>query len=137
MIRKYVTLLSWGTSLQWTKKHVSISSMYMREWTRVFFVHYREVPQDNKVTYFQIIYDIQPQKKDTHRVHITVGGVKLTQYGPVSTPTKYLTTAKLHWNIVLSIPNARYHIVEFKNFYLSNPISNKEYYKIAINIIPQ
>ena len=51
---------------------------YIEGMDTCFFVHCREVPQDNKVTYFRIIYDIQPQKKDTHRVHITVGGVKLT-----------------------------------------------------------
>ena len=50
-----------------------------------------------------------------HRVRITVSGKKITYDGPVSTLTKYLTTTKLHWNIVLSTPDARYLIADLKN----------------------
>ena len=82
------------------------------------FVHRHEVPQDSKVTYSQILCEIRPQKKETHIVQITVGGYKVTYNSPVSTPTSYLTTSKLHWNSALSIPNGKYLIVDVKNFYL-------------------
>ena len=50
------------------------------------FILRHEVTQDIKVSYCRIIYEIIPHKKETHRVIITVGGYKLTYYGPVSNP---------------------------------------------------
>ena len=103
----------------------------------MFFIHSREVPQYIKVNYLCIVCDIQPQKKGIYWVHITVGTEKSIDNGPVSTPTADLMTAKVHWNSVLSTPNAKYLIVEVKNFYLNNPINNKEFHKKAINLTPQ
>ena len=37
----------------------------------------------------------------------------------------------------MSTPEAKYLIVYVNNSYLNNPMKNKEYYKIAINLIPQ
>ena len=72
-----------------------------------FFIHMHDVPQDRKVTYIHIVCKIRPQKKETHRLLLTVGGDKLTYDGPVSTPTIYLTTSKIHWNSVLSTPDRK------------------------------
>ena len=47
-----------------------------------------------------------------------------------------MTTAKLHWNRVLSTPDGKYLIVDVKNFYLNNPINKSEYIKIALKIPP-
>ena len=102
-----------------------------------FFVHRHDIHQDSNVTYIHIVCDIRTQKIETHRVELTVGGDKLTYDGPLSTPKEYLTTAKLHWNIVLSTPYRKYLIVDVKNFYLNNPMKKSKYYKIAIKIIPQ
>ena len=88
-----------------------------------FFVHQCKVLQDIKVTYCCIVCDIIPQKKDTQKVYIMVGGDKLTYYVLVSTPTTDLTTAKLDLNSVLSTPDAKYLIVYVKNFYLKNPMN--------------
>ena len=70
-------------------------------------------------------------------MQITVGGIKLTFYGTIYTPTSNLTTSKLHWNRVLSIPVSKHPVVDIKNFYLNNPMSKHEYYKTAISLIPQ
>ena len=102
-----------------------------------FFIHKYEVPQGRKVTYSRIVCNIRPQKNETHRVRPTVGGNKLSYEGPVSTHTADLTTAKLHWNRVLSTPDGKYLIVDVKNFYLKNPMEKEEYIKIALKIPPQ
>ena len=96
-----------------------------------FFIHRHEVPQDAKVTYCRIVCDIRPQKKETNRVLLTVGGDKLIFYGPVSTPTSDLTTSKLHWYSVISTPGAKYLVVNVKNFYLNNAMAKHEYYNIS------
>ena len=72
-----------------------------------------------------------------HIVQITVVGDKLTFEGPVSTPTSELTASKLCWNSVISTPGVKYLVVDVKNFHLNNPMSNHEYYKIALSLIPQ
>ena len=72
-----------------------------------FFIHNHEVPQCSKVTYSRIVCDIRPRKNQTHRVKLTVGGDTFSYKGPVSAPTSYLTTAKLHWNIVLYTPDGK------------------------------
>ena len=78
-----------------------------------------------------------PQKKETHRVRLKVGGDKLNFDGTVSTQTSDLTTSKLHWNSVISTLGAKYLVFDIKKFYLYNPMSKQEYYMIAISLIPQ
>ena len=73
----------------------------------MFFIHKNELPKGSKVTYSHIVCNIRPQKTKTHRVQLTVGGNKISYEGPVSTPTADLTTAKLHWNIILSTPDGK------------------------------
>ena len=65
-----------------------------------------------------------------------MGGNKISYDGPVSTPTDDLTTAKLHWNSVLSTSDGKYLIFDVKNFYLNNPMNKAEYLKIALKILP-
>ena len=64
-------------------------------------------------------------------------GDNLIYDGIVSTPPLYLTTARLHWNSVLSTSYAKYLVIDVKNFYLDNPMKKGKYYKIEIKIIPQ
>ena len=103
----------------------------------MFFIHKKEVPQDSNVTYTCIVCDIIHQNKETYIVRLTVGGKKIYHNGPLSTPTSYLTTSKLHWNSVLSTLDGKYLIVDFKNFYLKKPMKEAKYYKISIKLIPQ
>ena len=55
----------------------------------------------------------------------------------VSNPTADLTTAKLHWNSIISISYGKYPVVDVKNFYLENPMKKAKYYKIVLKLIPQ
>ena len=79
-----------------------------------FFVQRNKIPQDSKVTYFLIVYNIRPHRKETHWVHITVLGKKLFFKGPFSTPTSGLKTSKLHSNSALSTPGSKYLVVDVK-----------------------
>ena len=88
-----------------------------------FFIHKNEVPQFSKVTYSRIVCYIRHQKTKTHRVRLTVGGNKISHEGKVSTPTSYLTIAKLHWNSVLSTPYGKFFIVDVKNFYQNDQMN--------------
>ena len=72
-----------------------------------FFIHRHKVPQDAKVTYYRIVCNIWPQKKETHRVRLTLGGYILTFDVPVSIPTSDRTISKLHWNSVISTPGSK------------------------------
>ena len=72
-----------------------------------FLIHRNELSQGAKVTYVCIFYNIQPHKKETHRVRITVEGNELTFSGPLSTPTSDITTSKIHWNSVLLTPGSK------------------------------
>ena len=44
------------------------------------------------------VCDIRPQKIETHRTRLTVGGNLIEYPGEVSTPTLELTTMKMHVN---------------------------------------
>ena len=66
-----------------------------------------------------------------------MGGNKISYEGPVYTSTVDLTTAKIHWNRVLSLPDGKYLIVDVKDFYLKNAMNKVEYIKIDLKIIPQ
>ena len=72
-----------------------------------------------------------------HIVRLTVVGDKLTFYVPVFNPTSNLMTSKLHWNSVISTSGAKYTVVYGRNFYLGNPVSKHEYYKIELGLIPR
>ena len=103
----------------------------------MFFIYRHEVPNDTKVPYFCSVCDIFPQKKETQRLQITVGGEKLTFDRPVSTPKSDITTSKLHWNSVILTTGFKYLMVDFNKFYLNNIMVKHEIYNIAIVLIPQ
>ena len=94
-----------------------------------------KVPQYAKVTYFCIVSSICPQKKETHRVQLTLVGDKITFYGPVSTPTSDIKTSKIHWNSIILTLLSKYLVVDVKHIYLNNIMAKHEYYKIAISLI--
>jgi hypothetical protein len=58
----------------------------------IFFIPRQSVPKGNIVTYGRFVVDIHPNKNETHRVSLTLGG-NLVQYaGDVSTRSADLTT---------------------------------------------
>jgi hypothetical protein len=101
-----------------------------------FFIPKSNVPNDRKVTYGRIVASIRPQKKETHRTRLTVGGNRLDYPGATSTPTAKLTTAKCVLISTISIPNARFMVVDIKDFYLNTPLERYEYMRLPLAMIP-
>ena len=58
------------------------------------------------MTYGRIVCEIKPQKDETHRTIITVGGNIFDHPGEVATPTADITTAKKIINSTISTPDA-------------------------------
>ena len=91
---------------------------------------------EQKVTYGRIVASICPQKQETHRTSLTVCGNLLDYHGDTSTPTTDLTTTKIHFNSVISTPNAKFTTADIENFYLNNILPESEWMKLPISIIP-
>ena len=81
--------------------------------------------------------EIRPQKAETHRTRLTVGGNLIQFLGGVTTPTEDLITAKLIFNSLLSTKNAKFMCVDISNFYLNNPMDIYDYMKLPLDIIPE
>ena len=59
----------------------------------MLFIPKEEVPfKTKKVTYPKIVCDIRPNKAETHRTRITVGGNLLYYARTLTTPTATITT---------------------------------------------
>jgi hypothetical protein len=85
------------------------------------------IPKDQPPTYAKVVVAYRPQKDDPHCIRITAGGNKIFYPGELTTRTADMTTAKLHWNSVLSNPNAKYMCLDIGNFYLSATLDHYEY----------
>ena len=80
---------------------------------------------------------IRPQKAETHRTRLTVGGNLIIFPGDVTTPAEDLITANLIFNSVLSTENAKLICAYISDFYLDNPMNRYEYMKLPLYIIPE
>ena len=81
------------------------------------FISKHEVPFiTKKVTYGKHVCDINPDKVETHRTRLTVGGNLLDYAGVMSTPTATVTTTKFLLNSIVSTINARCITAYIKNF---------------------
>ena len=78
-----------------------------------------------------------PNKSETHRTSLTVGGNLLDYAGPLTTPTATITTAKYLFNNVVSTPHAKCIMADIKNFCLKTLLPDPEYMKINIFVVPQ
>jgi hypothetical protein len=72
--------------------------------------------------------DIRPDKTETHRVRLTVGGNLIQYPEDVSTQSSDLTTSKCLWN--------KYMCLDVKKFYFGTPMDSFEYICIPIKLIP-
>ena len=90
-----------------------------------------------KFTYGNPLVDYRPQKDDPHRIRITAGGNLITYESSPSVRTADLDTAKLHWNSVISTPNARYMCLDIKNFYLTAKLDYYKYMKMPLDLFPE
>ena len=89
------------------------------------------------VTYGIIVAKIQPQKTETHRTRLTVGGNVINFLGEVTTHTAVLITAKLIFNSVLSTKKSKFMCADITNLYLNNIMNIYEYMKLPLDIIPE
>ena len=81
--------------------------------------------KDRNSTYVRAVYNIRPQKTETHRTRIAEGGNIIYDPGDVITPTSDLTNTKLHINSAISDAKARYMCMDVKDFYLNNMIDRE------------
>ena len=88
-------------------------------------------------TYANPVVDYRPQKEDPHRIRITAGGNLITYEGNASVRTADIDTAKLHWNSVISTPDAKYMCLDIKKFYLTAALEYFEYMKIPLSLFPE
>jgi hypothetical protein len=95
-----------------------------------------QVPQDRKVTYSRIVVDIRPEKKETHRTRLIVGGNLIEYPGDVSTPTADLTTTKVLLNSTLSTSGARFMTTDIKKIDLITPLDRFEYMRLSLALLP-
>ena len=66
----------------------------------IFFVTQNAIPKGKK-TYANFVCNIKLSKTETNRVHLTVGGEKLTYDGKPSSPEINLLDLKIHLNSVI------------------------------------
>jgi hypothetical protein len=102
----------------------------------LFFIPRHAVPHGRKVTYGRLVSTIRPNKDETHRVRVTVGGDKLDFPGITTTQCASLTTTKCLLNSTISTPNAKFMVLDVKNFYYGTPMARYEYMKLPIKLIP-
>ena len=103
----------------------------------IFFIPHHEVPKDRRVTYGKKEVSIRPNKEETHRVRLTVGGDKLIFDGETATQCASLITTKLLLNSTISTPNAKFSCIDIKNMYYGTPMEKYEYMRIKYDEIPE
>jgi hypothetical protein len=101
------------------------------------FIRGSDIPKGRKVTYCSFVMDIKDHKEEKERTRLTVGGDQIEYPGDKSTRTAGLTTAKILINSVISTPNAKFLVIDIKNFYLNTPLGRFEYMVINLASLPQ
>ena len=102
----------------------------------IYLIPKEEIPfKTKKFTYPKIVCDIRPNKAETHRTRITVGGNLLDYAGTLTTPTATITTAKCLFNSVVSTPEEKIVLADINCFYLNNALPDPEYMKFHISTI--
>ncbi|KAI2513563.1 Reverse transcriptase (RNA-dependent DNA polymerase) [Fragilaria crotonensis] len=102
----------------------------------MYFIAVRDIPKHKKPTYIRVVAALRPEKSNPRRVRITVGGDRIEYDGNVSTKTADLTTVKTMLNSVISTVNGRFMTGDLKDFYLGTPMTEYEYMRIPISMIP-
>ncbi len=94
------------------------------------------IPKDRVIMYARVVVYHCPQKADPNRIRITAGENLINYPGKLTTRTANITTAKLLWNSMLSMPGAQYMTLDIKNFYLSAPLDRFEFMHIPFALFP-
>ena len=101
----------------------------------ICFINKNEFPQDRwkDVTYGRICVNYQPEKEDTYRIRLTIGGYIINYNEDCGKPTSDLLKEKLLLNRIVSTPVAKLFTVEIKNFHLDTPLPRYEYLRLKIS----
>ena len=123
-------------SVDWHKEWVKIGKItnMSKERTQYFLIPHSHVPADAKVIYANLICDLRPLSKETHRVRMTVGGDKLECDGDPSSPAVSLLNTKIFFNSGISDAHkgAKFTMADIKNHYLQSPMKNYQYMHIPL-----
>lgn len=103
----------------------------------VHFIRRNAIPKNRKPTYPRIVVADRPQKEQTRRVRVTVGGDQIDYPGEVATKTSDLSTVKILINSTISTPGARFMTLDVKDFYLNTSMDRYEYMRVDIRTIPK
>jgi hypothetical protein len=87
-------------------------------------------------TFANPVVDYRPQKEDPHQIRILARGDLVTYDGKLSIRTADINTAKLHWNTVISTPNAKYMCLNIKKNYPTAALEYFEYMKMPLDLFP-
>ena len=104
---------------------------------KIFFIKHYDVPENRNMSYVRLVESIRPNKTETHRVRVTVGGDVIDYTGITSIDTDSLATTSILLNSVISNLNAILMKAEIKYFYYNNPLSRFEYLRMAVADIPE
>ncbi len=85
-------------------------------------------------TFANPVVDYRYQKNDPNCICITAVGNLITYKGELSVRMVDINIAKLHWNSVVSMPNAKYMCLDIKNFYLTTALEYFEYMKMPLSL---
>jgi len=91
-----------------------------------------------KATYLHVVCAFWPEKEIPHCIIWTVGGDCIDYTGNVSTKTADLSTVKILFNSIISMPNAQCMMGNLKDFYLGMPMEPKDYAyrRIPVSMLP-
>jgi hypothetical protein len=101
------------------------------------FIPVHKIPPGRKPTYYRPVCADRPNKENPIRVRSTVGGNLIDYPHEVSTKTAGLVTTKIMFNSTISTPDARFMVIDIKDFYLNNEMQRYEYMRIPLATLPQ
>jgi hypothetical protein len=128
-------LWTWGFGNEWGRLFQGIRDI--PETDTCFFIKFKNIPNDRKITSGKIVCDYKPHKQEKERVRLTVGGNILDYSGDVATSTADITTFKILINSTLSTEDAAMMMMDIKNYYLVTPLPRFEYMKMLLSRFPE
>ena len=103
----------------------------------LFAIHRHNVPTNKTISHIRMVAAFHTQKPDTHRIHITIRGNKISVKYHIRTPTADLSTAKIIINSTLSTRGARWAGFDLVNMYLNTNLKDYESLRVHTYQIPE
>ena len=89
----------------------------------IFYMPKSRIPSNRKVTYTRMVTTIRLHKNEVNRVCVTVSGNILNYQYVTTTNCARLATTKCLLNSTVSTPDARFMMLEIKDFYYGTPMA--------------